>query len=62
MKMKWKMMAIVLMGSLAKPVLAVEGQDTLVIENANKVKIETRDTVQRIVISGYKDDPEFHYV
>ena len=36
--------------------------DTLVVEQAERVRIETRDTVQRIVISGMKDDPEFHYV
>ena len=54
--------AAILMGCLATPALAVESSDTLVIENANKVKIETQDTVQRIVISGAKDDPEFHYV
>jgi hypothetical protein len=36
--------------------------DTLVIEDVNKVKIETRGDLQRIVISGAKDDPQFHYV
>lgn len=36
--------------------------DTLVIEEAGRVRIETRDTVQRIVITGMKDDPQFHYV
>ena len=36
--------------------------DTLVIEDVSKVKIETRDTVQRIVINGSKEDPQFHYV
>ena len=36
--------------------------DTLVIEKVEKVKIETRDTVQRIVINGQKDHPEFQYV
>ena len=36
--------------------------DTLIIEQVEKVKIETRDTVQRIVISGAKDDPYFQYV
>ena len=35
--------------------------DTLVIESPSKVKIETRDTVQRIVISGSKEDPQFYY-
>ncbi len=51
-----------LMGCVATPALATEVSDTLVIEDVNKVKIETQDTVQRIVISGAKDDPEFHYV
>ena len=36
--------------------------DTLVIEGVSKVKIETQDTVQRIVISGSKDEPQLHYV
>ena len=36
--------------------------DTIVIEQVEKIKIETRDTVQRIVISGTKEDPYFHYV
>jgi len=36
--------------------------DTIVIEQVNKVKIETRDTVQRIVINGSKDDPNFQYM
>lgn len=36
--------------------------DTLVIEDVSKVRIETRDTVQRIVINGSKKDPQFHYV
>ena len=41
---------------------ASEVSDTLVFEQVDKVRIETRDTVQRIVISGQKDDPEMHYV
>ena len=36
--------------------------DTLVIDQAERVKIETRDTVQRIIVSGAKDDPDFQYV
>lgn len=36
--------------------------DTIVIEHVEKIKIETRDTVQRIVISGTKEDPYFQYV
>ena len=55
-------MAAILFGCLATPVFATEVNDTLVIEDAKKVKIETRDTVQRIVISGTKEDPDFHYM
>ena len=47
------------MGSVAQ---AESVGDTLVIEKVDKVKIETRDTVQRIVINGAKDDADFHYV
>lgn len=54
--------AAILFGCSATPALAIEVNDTLVIEDAKKVKIETRDTVQRIVISGTKEDPEFHYM
>lgn len=57
-----KTMMAVIMGLLATPVIASEATDTLEIEEVSKVKIETRDTVQRIVISGAKDDPTFHYV
>jgi len=57
-----KAVAAFLLGCLATNVSATETTDTLVIEDANKVRIETRDTVQRIVISGMKEDPEFHYV
>ena len=35
--------------------------DTLVIEKPNQVKIETRDTVQRIVVRGMKDNEDFYY-
>ena len=58
--MKKLLLTAALMGSMTA--MAGNAGDTLVIENANKVKIETRDTVQRIVISGAKDDPDFHYV
>ena len=61
MKMK-NIVAAILFGCIATPALAFEVSDTLVIEDAKKVKIETRDTVQRIVISGTKEDPEFHYM
>lgn len=36
--------------------------DTLVIDKPGKVKIETREDLQRIVITGAKDDDKFHYV
>ena len=35
--------------------------DTLVIEKPSKVRIETCDSMQRIVINGSKDDDYFHY-
>lgn len=62
MKTNKKLLATFLFGGLATTALATETSDTLVIEDVSKVKIETRDTVQRIVISGAKDDPDFHYV
>ena len=61
MKMK-NIVTAILFGCIATPALAIEANDTLVIEDAKKVKIETRDTVQRIVISGTKEDPDFHYM
>ena len=57
-----KTVAAILMAFLAMPLLAAETTDTLVLEDVSKVKIETRDTVQRIVINGVKDDPSFHYM
>ena len=62
MKTNKKLFAALLFGCIAMPTMATEVSDTLVIDDANKVRIETRDTVQRIVISGMKNDPEFHYV
>jgi len=56
-----KLLLAVFACCLGTSALAIEMTDTLVIENPNKVKIETRDTVQRIVISGSKDDAAFHY-
>ena len=35
--------------------------DTLILNNVKKLRIETRDTVQRIVISGTQSDPFYHY-
>lgn len=62
MRISKNTMAALLMGMLATPAMATEVSDTLVIEDVNKVKIETQDTVQRIVINGAKDDADFHYV
>lgn len=62
MKKNKKTMIAMLLGLIAAPAIATEVSDTLVIEDVNKVKIETRDTVQRIVINGTKADPEFQYV
>ena len=36
--------------------------DTLLIEKPKQVRIETCDTLQRIVIKGMEDDDAFHYV
>ncbi len=55
-------MIMALLTAMASAAKAGQVGDTIVIEKADKVKIETRDTVQRIVISGAKDDPQFHYV
>ena len=55
-------MVLAVLSACAWQAKAAEANDTLVIENVDKVKIETRDTVQRIVINGMKNDPEFHYV
>ena len=60
--MKRTLLATVLLSSMAITASAEIVGDTLVIEEAKKVKIETRDTVQRIVISGSKDDSQFQYV
>ena len=54
-------LALLLAGAAGQTALATETGDTLVLEKVNRVKIETRDTVQRIVISGMKDDPYFQY-
>ena len=62
MNMKKIMMAALLLGSVCGKASATAVGDTIVIEDAKKVRIETRDTVQRIVINGSKDDPQLHYV
>lgn len=46
----------------ASKVAATEQGDTLVFEKVDLVKIETRDTVQRIIISGTKDERQLHYL
>lgn len=62
MNMKKIMMAVLLLGSVSGKASATVVGDTIVIEDAKKVRIETRDTVQRIVINGSKEDPQLHYV
>ena len=60
MKKLFLFLAVLIAGS-ASQADATEIGDTLVLEKVDKVRIETRDTVQRIVINGVKDDPYFHY-
>lgn len=62
MNMKKIMMAALLLGSVCGKASATIVGDTIVIEDAKKVRIETRDTVQRLIINGSKDDPQLHYV
>lgn len=59
---KTRTLLVALLATLASTSQAALVGDTLVIDQPERVKIETRDTVQRIVISGMKDDPAFHYV
>ena len=54
-------LALLLTGATSQTALATETGDTLVMEKVDRVKIETRDTVQRIVISGMEDNPYFQY-
>lgn len=61
MKKLFLFLAVLIAGSASQTALATEIGDTLVLEKVDKVRIETRDTVQRIVINGVKDDPYFHY-
>ncbi|MBQ9645858.1 MAG: hypothetical protein IJV24_05840 [Prevotella sp.] len=53
--------AALLTGSCGLSAMAGEKGDTLVFEKVDRVRIETRDTVQRITISGGKDSPEMYY-
>lgn len=62
MNMKKMIMAALLLGSVCGKASATTVGDTIVIDEVKKVRIETRDTVQRIVINGSKDDPQLHYV
>lgn len=62
MKKQTLILTLLLVGSFATKAFANNVGDTLVIKNANKVRIETRDTVQRIAISGMEDDSDFYYV
>ena len=62
MNMMKTFLALTFFGCVAAEAKAELVGDTIVFEDVNKVKIETRDTVQRIVINGMKDDPQFHYV
>lgn len=62
MNKKKIILALALIGGMATQSRAELVGDTLVIEDVKKVRIETRDTVQRLVINGSKDDEQFHYV
>ena len=55
------MMALSLMAMAGATAGATEQGDTLVFERVDKVRIETRDTVQRIVINGMKGEPDMRY-
>ncbi len=60
--LKTVLMALAILATWTAKMQAAEKSDTLVMEEVNKVRIETRDTVQRIVISGSKTDPQMQYV
>lgn len=62
MDMKRIMLTLLLIGGITTKASAAVVGDTLVIQDAKKVKIETGDTQQRIVISGTKEDPHFNYI
>ncbi len=55
-------MAVCLAGFAFMQAEAAEQGDTLVFEQVDKVRIETRDTIQRITITGMKDEPDMQYV
>ena len=61
MKLKALFLTMLLAGSFGTKAHASDVGDTLVLEKVDRVMIETRDTVQRIVITGMRDDPEFLY-
>ena len=56
-----KLMSALIMGCISMPALATESGDTLVVEKPNRVKIETRNDQQRIVVIGSKEDKAFLY-
>ena len=60
--MKKVLTSMALLAAFCQQAAAEMIGDTLVIEGVEKVKIETRSDMQRIVINGSKEDPQFHYV
>jgi hypothetical protein len=61
MKMKQIILALLLTTGFATQVHAETVGDTITLEKVSKVKIETCDTLQRIVINGKKHDHDFYY-
>ena len=59
MNKKSMLLLAAMMGCFAAKATTVG--DTLIIEDVKKVKIETGNTEQRIIINGAKDDPQFQY-
>ena len=62
MSKKTIFLSMALLGCVFSQASAEAICDTIVFEQVDRVKIETRDTVQRIVVSGTKDNPQLHYV
>ena len=62
MNKKKAFLATVIMCCLSTSAFSETVGDTIIIEKPSKVRIETRDTVQRIVINGSKEDPQYHYM
>lgn len=61
MKINQKTLALLLAAVFSAQVHAAETGDTLVINRPDKVRIETSDTVQRIVIDGMRLNSDFRY-